>query len=205
MGRDKATLAFCGRPLIEIAVEKLRSFCADVSIVGNRDDLAPYAPVVHEARVDCGPAAGIEAGLKAAKQEWALFVPVDVPLVPASLLRNWGSAVLGWAEKDAKQDELPYGSYLLVNREEQPSFCLLPEYFAKGWMTALDSGKRRLTDVLADAGHPGGGIHLMNAARCTEEKHVTPLQIDLWFTNVNTPQELAEAEAWAQTEGWPPV
>ena len=68
MGTDKALLEFCGRPLVEIAVEKLREFCAEVSIAGNRDDLSVFAPVAHETRVDCGPAAGIEAGLKAAQR-----------------------------------------------------------------------------------------------------------------------------------------
>ena len=35
MGVDKATLPFQGRPMVEIALEKLRGFCADVSIVGD--------------------------------------------------------------------------------------------------------------------------------------------------------------------------
>ena len=28
MGEDKALLRFCGRPMVQIAVEKLRGFCA---------------------------------------------------------------------------------------------------------------------------------------------------------------------------------
>ena len=44
--------------------------------------------------MDCGPAAGIEAGLRRARQEWAMFVPVDVPLVPGELLRRWAEEVL---------------------------------------------------------------------------------------------------------------
>ena len=94
MGVDKALLPFAGRPMVEIAVAKLREFCADVSVAGNREDLAGSAPVVREDRVDVGPAAGIEAGLKAAGQEWVMFVPVDVPLVPGELLRRWAEAVM---------------------------------------------------------------------------------------------------------------
>src|ERR1700761_8141432 len=85
MGRDKALLTFRGRPMVEIAVEKLRGFCSAVSIAGNREDLSSFAPVVTETRVDCGPAAGIEAGLQACTELWAMFVPVDVPLVPGEL------------------------------------------------------------------------------------------------------------------------
>ena len=44
--------------------------------------------------MDAGPAAGIEAGLRAAKEEWVMFVPVDVPLVPGELLRRWAEELL---------------------------------------------------------------------------------------------------------------
>ena len=94
MGRDKALLQFRGRPMVEIAVEKLRSFCAEVSIAGNREDLSCFAEVVHERRVDEGPGSGIETGLQVCRQEWALFIPVDVPLVPGSLLRRYAEVVI---------------------------------------------------------------------------------------------------------------
>jgi hypothetical protein len=45
MGEDKALLRFCGRPMVEIALEKLRGFCVEVGIAGNREDLAGFAPV----------------------------------------------------------------------------------------------------------------------------------------------------------------
>ena len=91
MGADKALLRLGGRPLVDIAVEKLRGLCAEVSIVGNREDLREFAPLVMEDRVECGPAAGMEAGLKASRHEWNMFVPVDVPLLPAELLGEVGS------------------------------------------------------------------------------------------------------------------
>jgi molybdopterin-guanine dinucleotide biosynthesis protein A len=128
MGADKATMLFRGRPMVEIAVEKLRSFCADVSIAGNRDDLNGVAEVVHEERQDSGPAAGIEAGLRAARQPWAIFMPVDVPLVPSHLLR-------AMAERATP-------CYLISAGEPQPAFCLLPKASADTWSNALhDSGK----------------------------------------------------------------
>jgi molybdopterin-guanine dinucleotide biosynthesis protein A len=60
MGEDKALLQFYGRPMVEIAVEKLRSVCEEVGIVGNRDDLGEFAAVVREGlRRDCTrPASG---------------------------------------------------------------------------------------------------------------------------------------------------
>ena len=138
MGEDKALLRFCGRPMVEIAVEKLRGFCAEVSIVGNREDLVEFAPVVREERVDVGPAAGIEAGLKASRQDWAMFVPVDVPLVPGELLRRWAEEALRVGMSV---------SFLGVSGK-QPAFCLLQRRRLGAFAQALDSGERRLEVLL---------------------------------------------------------
>ena len=85
MGQDKALLRFRGRPMAEIGVEKLREFCAAVSISGNREDLSGFAPIVAEERLDAGPVAGIEAALKCCREPWAMFIPVDVPMMPTHL------------------------------------------------------------------------------------------------------------------------
>jgi molybdopterin-guanine dinucleotide biosynthesis protein A len=36
----------------------------------------------------------MEAGLGVARQEWVMFVPVDVPLVPGELLRRWAEEAM---------------------------------------------------------------------------------------------------------------
>jgi len=181
MGVDKATILFCGRPLIEIAVEKLRTFCADVSIAGNRDDLAAYAEVVQEMRLESGPAAGVEAGLLAAKQEWVMFVPVDVPLVPAELLRRWAEDVLRKSELGLQASNL----FVEVN---QPAFCMLRRKSLVKFSDGLNAGERRLSQLLRLS-------PLADGAHETYEPDGASSQ---WFMNINTPQELAEAEAWAQ-------
>jgi molybdopterin-guanine dinucleotide biosynthesis protein A len=177
MGVDKATMLFCGRPMIEIAVEKLRSFCTDVSIAGNRDDLAEFAPVVHESRLESGPAAGVEAGMLAAKQNWAMFLPVDVPLVPAKLLRRWAEDVLCKGEHGLRVSNL----FVDVN---QPAFCMLRRECAGRFSDGLGSGERRLASLLQKLGdHQSYEPDSANSS---------------WFMNINTPQDLTEAEAWAQ-------
>jgi molybdopterin-guanine dinucleotide biosynthesis protein A len=87
MGQDKALLRFGGRPMVEIAWRSCGVLCGG-EIAGNREDLSGFAPVVREERVECGPAAGWRR-VEGCKQPWAMFVPVDVPLVPAELLRLW--------------------------------------------------------------------------------------------------------------------
>ena len=193
MGEDKALMRFCGRPMVEIAVEKLRGFCAEVSIAGNRDDLAGYAPVVHDRRVDAGPAAGVEAGLLAARKSWVLFIPVDVPLIPMELLRAWATSALAREASGLRVSQL-VGSGRL-----QPAFCLLRRDCLTSVSASLDGGERRLRTVLLQAqDRIGDGFGWeQDASGLAFEGNPTASEMELWFCNVNTPHELAEAEAWA--------
>jgi molybdenum cofactor guanylyltransferase len=91
MGRDKALLPFAGRPLIAHALSILRDAGLPVSIAGARSDLRSFAPVVEDAesgpQLALGPLAGVCAALASTAVRHAVFVPVDLPLLPASLLR----------------------------------------------------------------------------------------------------------------------
>lgn len=193
MGRDKALLPFCGRPMVEIAVEKLREFCVDVSIAGNREDLAGYAPVVQEELLGAGPAAGIAAGLMGALQPWVMVIPVDVPLVPVQLLHNWATAVLerGLAGCGA--------SYLLVNQQRQPAFCMIRRECYASVAQAIERGERRLDEILMSIDNDGAEwLWSCDASHFAPETNPAALDLEFWFSNMNTPQELAEAEIWAQ-------
>jgi len=186
MGKDKALVRFCGRPMVEIAVEKLRTFCAAVSISGNREDLEGFAPVVREGRVDIGPAAGIEAGLRAAEQPWVLFVPVDVPLAPAELLRRWA--------EDALATQGLASSTLLADGVRQPAFCMFRRDSIGKVTAAIEAGRLRLNELLDAAAEAGEGLH--SAYDASALGGATEAKVRRWFANVNTPEELREAEAW---------
>ena len=193
MGVDKATLEFCGRPMVEIAVEKLRGFCADVSIAGNRDDLDRFAPVVPEERIDAGPAAGIEAGLRASRHDWALFVPGDVPIVPAELLRRWCEEALRTGMTV---------SFLGV-LQKQPAFCLLKRERLTSFTRLLSKGERRLEVLLNLAASADDCASWMydelDLYGYPDYQGPNTETLTHWFSNVNSPAELAEAEAWAKT------
>lgn len=188
MGEDKATLRFGTRTLVEIAVAKLRSFCQEVSIAGNRDDLDRFAPVVHEARVDEGPAAGLEAGLQQTRLSWALFVPVDVPLVSASLLHVWADTVVARTAFGVRL------SYLEVLGKPQPAFCLLHKE-ATGPLTAiLNTGERRVRGVLDGVAAILGKEALWAVAAegiTPDGRSAAALRGD--FANLNTPDDLESA------------
>lgn len=174
MGVDKALLEVGGRPMVEVAVEKLRGFCAEVSIAGNRDDLGRFAPVVREERVDAGPAAGIEAGLKVCVQPWAMFVPVDVPLVPGELLQGWAEAVCSGSA---------VVSYLRTGESPQPSFCMLRRNMLPGVSGMLENGVGWLRAIFEMA---GDGLQVVDAGAGAE--------VERWFLNVNTREDWKTVE-----------
>ena len=193
MGRDKALLPFRGRPMVEIAVEKLRSFCGEVSIAGNRDDLSGFASVVRETWIEAGPVAGIEAGVRAASQPWALFLPVDVPMLPADLLRVWAGAVLAREESGCRL------SYLRAAGQRHPAICLLHKECLDMLAAARVENVHKLAmvfhrvrlDLQEDA------LWVAEAETFSPDRVPSSAEMEFWFSNVNTPEELANAEAWA--------
>lgn len=195
MGQDKALLPFRGVPMIEIAVSKLRSFCSAVSILGSRDDLRGIAPTVHDLRSDIGPGAALESALAVAQADWSLIVPVDVPLLPTSVLEHWCREVLATSA--------PAASFLVIGVGDQPAFALLHQACTEPISRALDRGERKLIRLLYAADDEGvAPVAPRNVQRYAMD--ATETQLEFWFSNVNTPQELAEAEAWAGAEGWQP-
>ena len=87
MGTDKARLLLNGRTLLELQAEKLRSLGAEEILVSGADAL-PGTRSVPDRFPLCGPLAGLEACLRAARGGVCLVLGVDTPLVPAALLRE---------------------------------------------------------------------------------------------------------------------
>lgn len=196
MGRDKALLPFRGVSLIEIAVAKLREFCSHVSIAGNRDDLARFAPVAHEIRRNFGPAAGIEAGLMASMQPSALFIPVDTPLLPANVLKRFVEVGLEMGAGGG------FREFHLLTDREHPAFCMMGTELQPAITALLDQRERKLIRIfhLACAGFNWG----VDLKEMYGENQPPEDLVKRWFSNINTPQDFAEAETWAETAGWQP-
>jgi molybdopterin-guanine dinucleotide biosynthesis protein A len=183
MGADKATTPFCGRPMVEIAVETLRAVCAEVSISGNRDDLVVWAPVAHELRVEAGPAAGIEAALGHATSDWVMLLPVDLPLMSAELLRRWAAEIL--AREGVR------ASYMECAGEWHPALCLVHRDCLPLFREALDADDRKLTRIFKGL---GAALSILDASELMEDA-------ERFFRNVNTPEDLAAAEQVAYSGG----
>ena len=215
MGRDKALLELAGEPLIRHAVKKLRRVCMDVRILTNNEELATFAPIVRDIHPDCGPMSAMEAGLRHSIFEWNLFMAVDMPFVPSAFLFSWLRRSLA-----AKKNEV-FGAARVqmfeADGSPQPGLCLLHKGVAPFLTEALERGDYKLTPVLRAAGQaladrdgflPGrGGFFCLPLVEFGGSERGLGMDEDwmntteaqqqafpLWFANLNTPEELAEAE-----------
>lgn len=88
MGTDKADLLYNGKSLLMHQYEKLVSLgITDIMISGHCTDI-PSAVHVSDAYAGKGPLAGICACLNTAKEDDCLILSVDVPDVPADVLKE---------------------------------------------------------------------------------------------------------------------
>lgn len=86
MGRDKAIVELHGHTLAALAVNALKASGLSAAIAGARSGLGHLAPVVADEAPDEGPLRGVCTALGSTNAELAVFLPVDLPFIPSSLL-----------------------------------------------------------------------------------------------------------------------
>lgn len=90
MGRNKALLAFRGRPLLRHQLDTLKPLFSEILISAN--DPAPYSPfglrVVPDLYHERSSLAGVHALLKAATAPRVFVVACDLPFLNAELIRK---------------------------------------------------------------------------------------------------------------------
>jgi molybdopterin-guanine dinucleotide biosynthesis protein A len=207
MGRDKALLELAGKPLAFHAVSKLRSICEDVHILSSRPKLEAFAPLVRDLHEGCGPMGGLEAALEHSRHEWSVFMPVDMPFLPAAFLGDWVREVIEGQDTRV--------AMFTVDGVPQPLFCLLHEDVGPFVRAAMGRGQFKVFPVLEAAGNElavrrGVASERVFLNRIWEEsaesfvkagesgalQSLTEGQLaarHLWFANLNTPEEFAEA------------
>ena len=88
-GRDKGLVELNNRPFVEHALKIVGPYSDDIIISCNRnqEQYRNFSEVlVADKESDFpGPLAGIQAGLKRAKQDAMLVLPCDTPMIPADL------------------------------------------------------------------------------------------------------------------------
>jgi molybdopterin-guanine dinucleotide biosynthesis protein A len=123
-GSPKAFARFEGETLADRAWRLLGEACDERVAVGRTDGL-PFPTL---ADLGTGPVAAIAAGLRAASHDFAVVVPVDMPLLTAGALR-----LLAEACRDA------------AVAQAGPLPCAV----ARVALPAFETGERRLRTVLA--------------------------------------------------------
>jgi molybdenum cofactor guanylyltransferase len=211
MGRNKALLELAGKPLVRHAVEKLRRVCMDVRVLSDNSELAEYAPILPDLHPDCGPMGGMEVVLVNSAFDWNLFLPVDMPFLPAAFIAGWLRNSL---QKERRITGAPVRMFTVDGRP-QPGFCLLHKNVGPFLSASLSRDQFKLLPVFEAAGRelarqqglflgPGLWSVPMTDFRTTRENELdeswagtTAAQqaaTHLWFANLNTPQQFEEAE-----------
>ena len=194
MGQDKALIAFAGKPLVARALAVLGDAGLQTAIAGARNSLSSFAPVVEDPPGDAGkgPLSGICAALRFTAARLAVFLPVDLPFIPACLI--------GYLVSHARVTGLPI-SVTSVNGYPQ-TFPAVVERRALGFLEAqLNSGElgclaafRRGAELLASR------LSILPAEPLVQSgqiSHPASLPAAFWFLNLNSARDLMHAERLA--------
>lgn len=189
MGVDKARVDFAGRPLIEHALDILRGAGLPVAIAGDRPDLKDFAPIVDDVGSSVGPLGGICGALQVAPVPWSVFVPVDLPLLPPTLivLMRETARVTGGAIVVPSVNGFVQTFPAVLNREALPALKAELEAGRCGCFSAF----RAAAMALGQEVHVVATELLLQSGRL---KHPDGAPAARWFFNVNTVADLCRAE-----------
>jgi molybdopterin-guanine dinucleotide biosynthesis protein A len=90
-GSPKALARIDGETFADRGRRILAAACDEVLVVGKRGDELPFEVIDDESEVRA-PIAGVVAGLRAAANDVAVFVPVDCPWMTSDAVRALGAA-----------------------------------------------------------------------------------------------------------------
>jgi molybdopterin-guanine dinucleotide biosynthesis protein A len=190
MGTDKALVRLGGQPLMARAVRIFQDAGLVVSVAGGDSALATFAPVVEDRQPGLGPLAGICAALASTSRRWAVFLPVDLPLLPASL----AAYLLQQARITGSSVTLPS-----VNGFAQTFPVVLNRATLPMLERELNSGQRGCFSAFqaaaAGLGEAAAVVPVELLLQAGQIAHPSALPAVHWFLNLNTVENLRRAEA----------
>ena len=182
MGTDKSLLRFGASTLIESAIDRMRKIVAEVAIVSPRDELARYAPVIHDVYPDRGPLGGVHAALVSSAHELNLMLAVDVPFVePVLLQRLLGVAQVSQAVVTVPQTRDGWQPLCAVYRK---AFASVAETALKGDDYKIDRLFKQVT------------TRIVSEAELWKWGYTSHV-----FMNLNTPDDLRSAAPAVSNRG----
>ena len=189
MGADKALIPFAGRPLVVHAIETLRSAGLAVSIAGARSKLTAFAPIVEDAEPDHGPLGGICAALASTTARWAVFLPVDLPLLPPALVAVLlaHACIAGAAVTVPSVNGFAQTFPVVIWRDARPALSNELRDGRGGCFSAFQAAASSL-------GRPLNVLPVECLVQCGQLSHPQGLPPARWFLNLNTPEDFRHAE-----------
>jgi molybdopterin-guanine dinucleotide biosynthesis protein A len=190
MGADKALLPLTGKPLVLHALDLLRQAGLPAFIAGARSSLEPFAQVVPDIHPGLGPLTGICAALAILEAQKAVFLSVDQPLLPASLL-TWllhHATITGAPITVTSLNGFTQTFPAVIDRAALPALNTELKAGRGGCFSAFQAAAAALNcpisilpaEILAQSGHVS---------------HPAGLPVSRWFLNANTPADLRRIRA----------
>ena len=184
MGQNKALLPFGGQSLLAHALATLNAAGLTAQISGGEPELARFAPLIPDHEPGLGPLSGIVAALRCNTAQWAVFLPVDLPLLPPSLLRI--------LLHHANDTHAPV-TLVSLNGFVESFPVVLRQDTLSPLQSALDSAQRGCLRGFRHAaealGHPLAVLAAEDLAGQVGGAH-PPSQ---WLLNVNRPEDFQQA------------
>ncbi len=185
MGADKALLMLAGKPLIQLAFDCFSSAGIPARIAGSRSPLGAFGEEIPDTFSNVGPLGGVHAAIAASAAEWFVFLPVDMPFMPGSLLDCLlRRARITGAPVTATQ----------VNGRVEP-FPVVLHRLVQGTLTAhLETGQTAChaawRSFAADAATVPDVVSAEALVQVGQCQHDLGLPVALWFHSANTPADL---------------
>lgn len=196
MGSDKALALFAGEPLIRIALSILE--CAGISgrIAGSRTDLSAFAQEIPDQMADIGPLGGVCAALTSSAARWNVFLPVDMPLLPATLLTALlrRAVITGAPVTAATLGGILQPFPVVLDRS---ALSPIRQQLSSG-LSACHQAWRAIPDYLGGYLDAVPVESLRQSGSCEHPQFLPPLY---WFQGANTPAELARMEKMILARG----
>ena len=207
MGTDKGGIEWGGETLLMHAVKRMRASFPNVFVLGaaGADRFASHFPTLIDEFPDSGPLAGIHSALRHSNTDWNVFLALDMPLVPATLLQfisaNCGPSYLAVLPEVAACEEESKSASKAAHKAEAVLQPLCAAYH-RGILPlverALSNRELSIQSLLQQATQGMMGTRA-DAIRIIPQQELTLAGFSSqMLINVNTPADLERAKALAE-------
>lgn len=193
MGSDKSLVELAGKPLIEHSLAALHDAGLSVAIAGAQPELASFAParfapLIEDPHPGLGPLAGVCSALQSTTAQRAVFLSVDLPLLPASLIACLvrHSEITGVAVTLVSVNGFPQTFPAVVDRAALPVLQNELDSGRAGCFVAFRATATALNQTVSI-------LPVEYLVQTGAASHSVALPPAFWFLNVNAPADLARA------------